>query len=82
MKLREVSNEYYRKYSADIERPFNKEISYAIVISEVRNKIQEYEQTYAKKIGLATYVYCLHFLIIILEATEILNRCSSAMKFW
>lgn len=82
MKLREVSNEYYRKYSADIERPFNKEVSYAIVIAEVKNKIQDYEQMYAKKIRLATYLYCLHFLMVILEATEILSRCSISMKFW
>jgi hypothetical protein len=81
MKLREVSSEYYRKYSNDVEKPFNREISYDVVLHEVRGKVNEFEAIYLKKQS-NPYILLLHFLLVIVEATEVLKKCTSEMKFW
>jgi hypothetical protein len=51
------------------------------VLHEVRGKVDELEAVYLKKLT-NTYILLLHFLLVIVEATEVLRKCTAEMKFW
>ena len=81
-KLREVTSEYYKKYSATVSRFFESSPDFEQILSETFAKVQDYDSLQLYRPEISHSLDLAYFLIMILEATRLLKRCAAELRFW